>query len=104
MYLSNLIVFLHPICISRPYSCSLCPSKLSKQAKIGNANFNIAEAGLSGGAWLLSSFAGNNYPTISTLSDELWKEAFRDSLLDPEFLLAAVAYAEIVDDIAAKDL
>lgn len=61
------------------------------------------QAGLSGGAWLLSSFAGNNYPTISNLRDNLWKEAFRDSLLDPEFLLAADAYADIVRDIADKD-
>jgi lysophospholipase len=62
------------------------------------------QAGLSGGGWLLTSLAGNNYPTITSLSNELWKEAIRDSLLDPEFLLAAVAYAEIVDDVASKDL
>ncbi|KAH8651887.1 lysophospholipase [Tricladium varicosporioides] len=61
------------------------------------------QAGLSGGGWMLSSLAGNNYPTISYLRDELWKEAIRDSLLDPSFLLAAVAYAGITSDILAKE-
>ena len=60
------------------------------------------QAGLSGGGWLLSSFAGNNYPTISYLRDNLWEQAFQDSLLDPEFLLAAVAYVAVVDDIILK--
>lgn len=60
------------------------------------------QAGLSGGAWLLSSFAGNNYPTISSLKDNLWKQAFQDSLLDPKYLLAAVAYVEATNDILAK--
>ncbi|KUJ14356.1 lysophospholipase [Mollisia scopiformis] len=61
------------------------------------------QAGLSGGAWLLSSIAGNNYPTVSYLKENLWHEAFRDSLLDPDFLLASVAYVEVVSDIAEKD-
>ncbi|KAG0650083.1 Lysophospholipase 2 [Hyphodiscus hymeniophilus] len=61
------------------------------------------QAGLSGGAWLLSSFAGNNYPTISDLRDNLWGQAFQDSLLDPEVLLAAEAYIKVVDDILLKD-
>ena len=58
--------------------------------------------GLSGGAWLLSSFAGNNYPTISSLKNDLWKQAFQDSLLDPNYLLAAAAYGEVTNDILAK--
>jgi lysophospholipase len=62
------------------------------------------QAGLSGGGWLLSSFAGNNYPTISYLRDNLWEMAFQDSLLDPEFLLAAAAYFRVVNDILSKDL
>lgn len=61
-------------------------------------------AGLSGGAWLLSSFAGNNWPTISDLQKNLWDTTFQDSLFDPEEFLAAAAYAEIVDAIIAKDL
>lgn len=59
-------------------------------------------SGLSGGAWLLSSFAGNNYPTISSLKNNLWKQAFQDSLLDPDYLLAAAAYVEVTNDILAK--
>lgn len=60
--------------------------------------------GLSGGSWLLSSIIGNNYPTISYLKENLWKEAFRDSLLDPEYLLASAAYTEITEDVLAKEL
>lgn len=52
---------------------------------------------------MLSSFAGNNYPTISYLRDNLWEQAFQDSLLDPEYLLLADAYFDIVADILLKD-
>lgn len=62
------------------------------------------QAGLSGGAWLLSSFAGNNFPTISYLRDNLWREAFQNSLALPANLLAAEAYAEITKDLLAKQL
>jgi lysophospholipase len=61
------------------------------------------QAGLSGGAWLLSSLAGNDYPTISSLRDDLWIEAFRDSLLLPSFLTTAVAYGQVTNDVVAKD-
>ena len=61
------------------------------------------QTGLSGGGWLLSSLAGNNYPTISSLSNNLWQQAFQDSALDPAFLLAAAAYAAVVNDIKAKN-
>jgi lysophospholipase len=60
-------------------------------------------AGLSGGSWLLSSLAGNNYPTVSYLRDNLWEMAFQDSLLDPAYLLVAAAYFQIVDDINDKE-
>ena len=61
------------------------------------------EAGLSGGAWLLSSFAGNNYPTISSLRDNLWEAAFQDSLLVPGNLLTApAAYAAVTADVSSK--
>lgn len=60
------------------------------------------QSGLSGGAWFLSSLAGNNWPTISSLKTNLWETAFQDSLLLPENILAAAAYTEIVDDIVAK--
>lgn len=52
---------------------------------------------------MLSSLAGNNYPTITYLKETLWKQAFQDSLLDPAFLLAAGAYGEIVTSILKKD-
>jgi lysophospholipase len=61
------------------------------------------QAGLSGGSWLLSSLAGNNYPTVTYLKDNLWKQAFQDSLADPDFLLGAIAYAEIVAEILGKE-
>ena len=61
------------------------------------------EAGLSGGAWLLSSLAGNNYPTISSLRDSLWETAFQDSLLLPDNLLTGLAYAAVTNDIKAKN-
>ena len=60
------------------------------------------QAGLSGGAWLLSSFAGNNYPTITSLKNNLWRQAFAETLLDPSSVLAPVAYAAVVNDIQAK--
>ncbi|MCJ1355197.1 MAG: hypothetical protein MMC33_005188 [Icmadophila ericetorum] len=78
----------------------------SRDSKVGTSGVFqglIYQAGLSGGAWLLSSFAGNNYPTISYLQDNLWEGAFQDSLLIPANFLAAVAYVEITNDIIAKN-
>lgn len=63
------------------------------------------EAGLSGGSWLLSSIAGNNYPTISSLQTTLWEPALQASLLVPEILLspqAAPIYSAVEADIQAK--
>lgn len=61
------------------------------------------QAGLSGGGWLLSSFAGNNYPTISNLETTLWTTAFAESLLIPDNLEVGGAYAQISADIVAKN-
>jgi len=61
------------------------------------------QAGLSGGGWLLSSFAGNNYPTISSLQANLWTTAFQDTLLDPANLAFGAAYAQITADVDAKN-
>jgi lysophospholipase len=36
-----------------------------------------------GDGWLPSSLAGNNYPTTSSLRDNLWETAFQNSLLIP---------------------
>ena len=61
------------------------------------------ETGVSGGTWLLSSIAGNNYPTISSLYSGLWAQAFQDGLLEPGNLLtAAEAYGTIVADLLSK--
>jgi lysophospholipase len=63
------------------------------------------EAGLSGGSWLLSSIAGNGYPTISSLQTNLWETALQDSLLVPEILLSSAAapiYSAVEADIKAK--
>ncbi|RMZ76810.1 hypothetical protein DV738_g4686, partial [Chaetothyriales sp. CBS 135597] len=60
-------------------------------------------SGLSGGSWLLSSLAGNNYPTITYLRQKLWESAFQNSLLFPGTLLTSLeVYAEILEDVAAK--
>lgn len=61
------------------------------------------QAGLSGGAWLLSSVAGNNYPTISNLETTLWTTAFAESLLVPANLDVGGAYAQISADVVAKN-
>ena len=61
------------------------------------------QAGLSGGGWFLSSLAGNNYPTISSLEANLWIPAFADSLLVPANLAASPAvYEQVIVDILAK--
>ena len=63
------------------------------------------EAGLSGGSWLLSSLAGNNYPTISQIQTTLWEPQLQASLIVPEILLspaAAPVYAAVEADIQAK--
>ncbi|TAQ89992.1 hypothetical protein B7494_g1664 [Chlorociboria aeruginascens] len=60
------------------------------------------QAGLSGGGWLLSSLIGNNYPTISSLQASLWEQAFQDSIVLPNNLLAASAYGDVARDLRAK--
>ncbi|KAF2481690.1 lysophospholipase [Neohortaea acidophila] len=63
------------------------------------------QGGLSGGAWFLSSLAANNWPTITSLRDNLWGPAFQNSLLVPANLLSTsddTIYAAVAADIAAK--
>ncbi|KAF4553371.1 Lysophospholipase-like protein 2 [Elsinoe fawcettii] len=60
-------------------------------------------AGLSGGAWLLSSLSGNNWPTISSLRDDLWLDAFEDAALVPDLMLANADYNTVGKDLKAKD-
>ncbi|KAM0228532.1 hypothetical protein ACHAP5_011921 [Fusarium lateritium] len=47
------------------------------------------EAGLSGGSWLLSSLAGNNYPTVSSLQKGLWEQSLQNSLLVTSILVSS---------------
>jgi lysophospholipase len=61
-------------------------------------------AGLSGGGWLLSSMAGNNFRTISYLKETFWKPALVDTLFLPDSVLAPVALADITADVLEKDL
>lgn len=69
-------------------------------------------AALSGGGWLLSSIAGNNWTTITNLKDNLWEEAFQDSPILPAnfsggagggIVSAGVAYADIISEIDSKE-
>lgn len=63
------------------------------------------EAGLSGGSWLLSSIAGNDYPTISKIQASLWEPALQSSLLVSEILVSPQAspiYSAVEADIDAK--
>ena len=57
------------------------------------------EAGLSGGGWLLSSIAGNGYPTITSLQNNLWKKTFAKGLGDAGGLQSEV---EVIADVQAK--
>jgi len=64
------------------------------------------EAGLSGGSWFLSSLAGNNWPTVSSLKTGLWENAFQNSLLLPANILSAsglTQYVATTTDITAKE-
>lgn len=45
--------------------------------------------GLGEGAWMLFSLAAAGYPTVSNLNQALWKDAMKESLLDPETLAAS---------------
>ena len=48
--------------------------------------------------WLISSFAGNKYPTISWLKDNLWNQ----SLTDP-IGLGTDNLADIISDVHGKE-
>lgn len=60
------------------------------------------QLGVSGGAWLLSSWAGSNFPTISSLRDALWVDAFDNGLEFPNGWEFLAAYIEIAADILEK--
>ena len=65
------------------------------------------QAGLSGGAWFLSSLAGNNWPTVSELKNQLWIDSLDHSLLLPANLAsidAATEYPVITTELLAKQV
>jgi hypothetical protein len=59
--------------------------------------------GLSSGGWLLSSLAGNNYAPISSLQEDLWEEAFQNSLVTPQGKNAPELYPQIATEVYAKN-
>jgi lysophospholipase len=57
----------------------------------------------SGGSWLVSSLAGNNWPTVSSLATSTWEPGFVNFiLLTPKLLGDGVRYAYIIAALAAK--
>ncbi|KAG4438038.1 hypothetical protein IFR05_006497 [Cadophora sp. M221] len=58
-------------------------------------------SGLSGGSWLLSSIISNNYATISTLFNSIWKTTLSNGLFNPLGKQAEV-YATISNDLLLK--
>ncbi|KAH8695192.1 lysophospholipase [Talaromyces proteolyticus] len=60
------------------------------------------QSGLSGGSWLLPSFAGNNWPTITLLKDSFWLDSFSNGLLAPQNLSLVDVYNQVIQDLLAK--
>lgn len=58
-------------------------------------------SGLSGGSWLLSSIISNNYATISTLFNSIWKNSLSNGLFNPLGNQATV-YKTINNDLLLK--
>ena len=62
------------------------------------------QAGLSGGAWLLSGLIGNNYPTVSDIVKDYWKETLEAGALIPDDPLDTYEiYDQIEDDLDVKE-
>jgi len=61
----------------------------------------LYHGGLSGGSWLVSSLAGNNWPTVSSLQTGLWEAAFRRTVISPGKNTTA-NNALIIKDIVSK--
>ena len=59
-------------------------------------------SGLSGGAWLLSSIAGNDFDTISTISEEIWEGALVKNSIYPTNIESAPEGPVIKRDMLAK--
>ncbi|KAK7730049.1 hypothetical protein SLS57_001709 [Botryosphaeria dothidea] len=57
------------------------------------------QAGLSGGSWLLSSLAGNDWPTVSSIRDGLWSAALQETLFLSDTSDGSI---DVVGDLTAK--
>jgi lysophospholipase len=60
-------------------------------------------AGLSGGAWLLSSIAGNGQETVGNLKEELWYAGLQNNSLYPINTETSKEFPAIKADILAKN-
>lgn len=59
-------------------------------------------AALSGGAWLLSALAADNWPTISTLRDYTWTTQLQAGILDSSNATTVSEFQQIAVDIVTK--
>lgn len=61
------------------------------------------QVGVSGGAWLLASWAASNFATITEISESTWVEALDNGIARPGGTLGFIsAFAEIVEQVNAK--
>jgi lysophospholipase len=58
---------------------------------------------LSGGSWLLSSIAANDFSTISSLMSSTWETVLANGLFGPEGAEVSEVFAIITTDLAAKE-
>ncbi|KAB2572653.1 Lysophospholipase 1 [Lasiodiplodia theobromae] len=58
------------------------------------------QAGLSGGSWLLAALAGNDWPRVSALRDDLWISGLQQTLFVAD--VANGGAIDVVGDLAAK--
>ncbi|KAK0640143.1 Lysophospholipase 2 [Lasiodiplodia hormozganensis] len=58
------------------------------------------QAGLSGGSWLLAALAGNDWPRVSALRDDLWIAGLQQTLFVAD--VANGGAIDVVGDLAAK--
>lgn len=60
------------------------------------------QSALSGGAWLLSSLAAANWPTVSYLKETVWETQLAGGILDASSSTTVADYQQIVVDIDTK--
>lgn len=60
------------------------------------------QAALSGGAWLLSSLAAANWPTVSYLRDTVWETQLSGGILDSSLNTTVADFQQIIVDVDTK--